>query len=144
MDPLGDPLTTCPIQTAWEFTMKPYPSGQFGFIDDPDRQYGNSLVWTQTRTRSDGPEPLLTLLMTSGTHQKWVWTPPDLISTDRTSFACSLLADLRTMNHLKHTSPSSVTTAFNWTIPMMQSRIEISTRKYSHHCHLSMRWYQWS
>jgi hypothetical protein len=42
--------------------MEPYPSGQFGFIDDPDRQFGNGSVWTRTRTRSDGPEPLLTLV----------------------------------------------------------------------------------
>jgi len=63
MDPLGDPLTTRSIQTGWEFIMEPYPSGQFGFIDDPDRQFGNSSVWTLTRTRSDGPEPLLTLLL---------------------------------------------------------------------------------
>ena len=62
MDPLGDPLTTRPIQTGWEFTMEPYPSVQFGFIDDPDRQFGNGSVCTRTRTRSDGPEPLLTLV----------------------------------------------------------------------------------
>jgi len=62
MDPLGDPLTTRPILTGWECTMEPYPSGQFGFVDDPDRQFGNSSVWTRTRTRSDGPEPLLTLV----------------------------------------------------------------------------------
>jgi len=42
--------------------MEPYPSGQCGFIDDPDRQFGNGSVWTRTRTRSDGPEPLLTLV----------------------------------------------------------------------------------
>ena len=64
MDPLCDPLTTRPIQTGWEFTMEPYPSGQFRFIDDPDRQFGNGSVWTRTRTRSDGPEPLLTLVLT--------------------------------------------------------------------------------
>ena len=62
MDPLCDPLTTRQIQTGWEFTMEPYPSGQFGFIDDPDCQFGNDSVWTQTQTRSDGPEPLLTLV----------------------------------------------------------------------------------
>jgi len=62
MDPLGDPLTTRPIQTGWEFTMQPYPSRQFGFNDDSDRQFGNGLIWTRTRTRSDDPEPLLTLL----------------------------------------------------------------------------------
>ena len=61
MDPLGDLLTTRPIQMGWEFTMEAYPSRQFGFIDDPDRQFGNGAVWTRTRTWSDGPEPLLTL-----------------------------------------------------------------------------------
>jgi hypothetical protein len=61
MDPLGNPLTTRPIQTGWEFTMEPYPSGQFGFIDVPDRQFGNGLVRTWTQTRSDSTEPLLTL-----------------------------------------------------------------------------------
>jgi len=65
MDPLGDPLTTRPIQTGWEFTMEQYPSGQFGFIDDADLQFGNGSVWTRTRTRSDGPEPLLTLQVAS-------------------------------------------------------------------------------
>ena len=64
MDPLCDSLTTGPIQTGWEFTMEPYPSGHFGVIDDPDRQLGNGSVWTRTRTRSDGPEPLLTLSLT--------------------------------------------------------------------------------
>ena len=43
--------------------MEPYPSGQFGFIDDPDRQFGHVSVRTRTWTRSDGPEQLLTLLM---------------------------------------------------------------------------------
>ena len=41
--------------------MEPYPSGVFGFINDPDCQFGNGSVWTRTRIRSDGPEPLLTL-----------------------------------------------------------------------------------
>jgi hypothetical protein len=50
MDPLGDPLTTRSIQTGWEFTMESYLSGQFGFIDDPDRQFGNGSGWTRTRT----------------------------------------------------------------------------------------------
>jgi len=61
MDPLGDPLTTRPIQTGWEFTLKPYPSRQFGFIDNPDHRFGTGSVSTRTRTRSDGPEQLLTL-----------------------------------------------------------------------------------
>jgi len=61
MDPLGDPLTTRPIQTGGKFTIEPYPIWQWGFIYNLDRQFGNSLGWTRTRTRSDGPEPLLTL-----------------------------------------------------------------------------------
>jgi len=63
MDTLGDQLTTRPIRTGWEFTMELYQSRQFGIIEDPDRQFRNGSVWTRTRTRSDGPELLLTLLM---------------------------------------------------------------------------------
>jgi len=43
--------------------MEPYPGGQFGFIDDPDCQFGNGSVWTRTRTQSDGLEPLITLVV---------------------------------------------------------------------------------
>jgi len=64
MDTLGDLLTTHPIHTGWECIMVLYPSGQSVFIDDPDRQFGNGSVWTLTRTRSDSPEPLLTLAKT--------------------------------------------------------------------------------
>jgi len=66
MDPLCDPLTTRPIQLGWEFAMEPYPSRQFGFIDDPDSQFGNGSVWTRTRTRSDGREQLPTLSLAPG------------------------------------------------------------------------------
>jgi len=66
MDPLGDPLTTCPIQTGWEFTFEAYPSWQFRFIDNPDRQIDNGSVWIQTGTRSDDPEPLPTLVKFDG------------------------------------------------------------------------------
>jgi hypothetical protein len=62
MDPLGDPLTTRPIQTGWELTMEQCLTGQFVFIDDPDCHFGNCSVLTRTCTRSDGPEPLLTLI----------------------------------------------------------------------------------
>jgi hypothetical protein len=48
MDPLGDPVTTRSIQIGWEFSMEPYLSGQFGFIDNPHRQIGNGSVWTRT------------------------------------------------------------------------------------------------
>jgi len=61
IDPLEDPLRTRPIQIGREMSIKPYPNWQFGFIDDPDRQSGDGAVSTQTRTWSDGPEPLLTL-----------------------------------------------------------------------------------
>jgi len=61
MDPLGDPLTTRPIQTGWEFTFESYLSWRFGFIDNPDRHFDNRSVWTRTRTRRDCPDPLLTL-----------------------------------------------------------------------------------
>ena len=62
MDPLCDPLTTRPIQTGWEICIEPYPNRRFGCVDNPDRQFGNGSVLTRTRTRSDGPEPLLTLV----------------------------------------------------------------------------------
>ena len=71
-----DPLKTRPILTGWEFTMEPYPSGQFGFIDDPDRQFGNDSVWTRTRTRRDGPEPLLTLHSIDAQYQNVAVTAP--------------------------------------------------------------------
>ena len=41
--------------------MELYLSGQFGFIDDQDRQFGNSSVWTPTWTQGGCPEPVLTL-----------------------------------------------------------------------------------
>ena len=69
MDLLGDQLTTRPIQTGWKFSMEAYPSGRCRFIDDPDRHFGNSSVWTRTQTRSDGPEPVLTLGSPSATTQ---------------------------------------------------------------------------
>ena len=62
IDPPEDPLKTHPIQTGREMSIQPYPNRQFWFIDDPDRQFGDGSVLTRTRTRSDGPEPLLTLL----------------------------------------------------------------------------------
>jgi hypothetical protein len=63
MDPLGVPLITLPIQMGWEFTIEPFLRWQFGFIDIPDGQLGNDSVWIWTRIWSDGPEPLLTLLL---------------------------------------------------------------------------------
>jgi hypothetical protein len=64
MDPLGDMLTTYPIQTGCEFNFERYPSWQFGFIDNPDLKFRNGSVLSRTRTRIDGPEPLPTPGMT--------------------------------------------------------------------------------
>jgi len=61
MDLLGNPLTTHPIQTAWEISIEPYLSWRFGCIDNPDLQFGNGSIWTWTQTWSDGLELLLTL-----------------------------------------------------------------------------------
>jgi len=62
MDLLGDLLRTRPIQKGWEFTIEPFPSWWFGFIENLDRQFGNRLVWTRTHARIDCPEPSLTLV----------------------------------------------------------------------------------
>jgi len=62
MDTLGNLWTTHPIQTGWEFTIEPYPSWWFGFIDNSDDQFGSGSVWTGTRTQSDGPEQLVTIV----------------------------------------------------------------------------------
>lgn len=61
MDPLDNPLTTSPIQTGSEISIGLYPNQQFRSIDNPDRGLGTCLVPTWTRTRSAGPELLLTL-----------------------------------------------------------------------------------
>jgi hypothetical protein len=50
MDLLGDPLTTLPILTDWEFTIEPYQSWPFWLIDNGDSQRGNGSVWTITWT----------------------------------------------------------------------------------------------
>ena len=63
MDPLGDPLTTHQIQLDWDICIEPYPNWHFGCLGNPDRHCGKGLVLTWTRTRSDGPKPLLTLAM---------------------------------------------------------------------------------
>jgi len=54
-----DPLRTSPIQTGWMIGIEPCPNWPFRCIDNPDHQFGNGLVLNLTRTRSDGPEPLL-------------------------------------------------------------------------------------
>jgi hypothetical protein len=63
MDPLDNSLTTRPIWMGWEVAIEQFLSGQFGYIDDLDRHFGNCSVWTRTQTLTDCPEPLLTLPM---------------------------------------------------------------------------------
>jgi len=60
MERRGDPLTTHPIRLGWKFTIELYPNCQFGFIQTPDCQFRIGSIWT---TRSDGPEPLVTLFV---------------------------------------------------------------------------------
>jgi len=89
MDPLGNPITTRPIQPGWELSIEPYPCGWLGFTEEPDRQFGNGSVLPQTRIWSDGLEPLLTLHFVKYHWQRqsigetyqsissaaWVWLP---------------------------------------------------------------------
>jgi len=70
---------THPIQTGREMSIEPYPNRQFGFIDNPDRQFGNGSVPTRTRTRSDGPEPLLTLIWPE---RRWFVWPEMTVDSD--------------------------------------------------------------
>jgi hypothetical protein len=69
--------------------MEPYPTGQFGLIDDPDCQFDKGSVWTQTLTRCDSPELLLTLdvnvyvdqqplIESAGGHSPPAVPPPDV------------------------------------------------------------------
>jgi len=60
MDTVGNLVTTCPLQMGWEISIALYPSRWFRWIDNMDPPFGNGLVWTWTRTRCDGQEPLLT------------------------------------------------------------------------------------
>jgi len=71
MDPLGDPLTTRLSQTIWVIPIEPYPCWRYRFIDNLDCQFGNGPVLTLTRTRSDGPELLLTLGVKFSSLEAW-------------------------------------------------------------------------
>jgi len=62
MDPLGNQLTTLPIQTGSEISIEAYPNWRFGCLDDLDYQFCNSLASSQTWTGRDSLEPLLTLV----------------------------------------------------------------------------------
>jgi hypothetical protein len=62
MDPWGYLLITRRIQMVWEVSVELCPNWPFKCIDNPERQFVNSSVLTQTRTRSDCPVPLLSVL----------------------------------------------------------------------------------
>jgi len=61
MDPLGNPLTTRPIHTGWEISMKSCPNWRLRFIDNPDSQFVDGSILTWTLTQSDIPEMLIKL-----------------------------------------------------------------------------------
>ena len=61
MVPLGDPLTTRPIQMGWEISIEPCPIWLFWYIDNPAGQFVNGLVPTRTWTPSYGLDPMPTL-----------------------------------------------------------------------------------
>jgi len=82
MDPLDNPLSTHPIPPGSQFSKEPYPSAWFGFIENPDLQFGSGSFPTRTRTGSDGPEPLLTLDLSGITS---VAHPPEIFD-NRQSF----------------------------------------------------------
>jgi hypothetical protein len=65
-DPLENPLRYRRIETGRERSSKPYLNSQLGFMDNLELQFGNQSVTTWTRTQSDIPEPLLTLVVWSG------------------------------------------------------------------------------
>jgi len=58
MDPLGDQLTTHPIETGWDISIEAYLSRHFGCTGNRDNECGNGSVVTRTRTESDSLEPL--------------------------------------------------------------------------------------
>jgi len=59
MDPLGQPLTTHPIQTNSEISIEPYQIWRIRSIANQDSQFAKGSDPTRSRTRTDGPEPLL-------------------------------------------------------------------------------------
>jgi hypothetical protein len=61
MYPLDNPLTTRPIQTCREIIIEQYLKLQFRCIAKQEHKLGKGSVSTQTKTRSDSPEPLLLL-----------------------------------------------------------------------------------
>jgi len=75
MDPLCNPLTTRPIQMAWEISIAPYQDWPFGCIDLIDCQSGNGSVLTWNWTRSDSLVPLVTPTLTPDHCNEFIHCP---------------------------------------------------------------------
>jgi len=79
MAPQYNPLRSRPIQTGREMSMEPYPNRKFWFIDNPDHHSACGSVLTCNRTRSAGPDPLLSL---PAPHMSTFLAPIKYLSSD--------------------------------------------------------------
>jgi hypothetical protein len=76
MDPLENPLMPRPVKVGWEASIESCTNRQFRSVGDRDYQFGCGSVPITTQTWTDGPQPLLILLM--GIKPLWlVRTVPD-------------------------------------------------------------------
>jgi len=127
---MDNPLLTGQIQACRELSIETYPNRQFRSIDDPDRQFGTGSVPTQTRTQSDGPEPLLTILSLHNYHLQVNihihpsklprWQPPGASPTHSiTAFLCT--NELTLLQH-----PSAVTNELDQSLHVYFSSYSIT------------------
>jgi len=61
MDPLGDQLTSCPIEMGWETSIESCPNWCLGNIVNPDNHFAIGNVLTAIWIGCDCPELLLPL-----------------------------------------------------------------------------------
>jgi len=123
-DPLDNLLRTHPIQMGWEISSEVYLNWQFRGIDDPGCQFGDGSVPTETRTRSDGLEPLLTLASTNNSSSYSIhWPPSNYLSCSDVPSQSSLMtlpSDTEILYHYDHTILSNVVTpqpsSLSWSI----------------------------
>jgi len=123
-DPLDNLLRTHPIQMGWEISIEVYLNWQFRGIDDPGCQFGDGSVPTETRTRSDDLEPLLTLALTNNSSSYSIhWPPsnyPSCSDVPSQSSLMTLPSDTEILYHYDHTILSNVVTpqpsSISWSI----------------------------
>jgi len=60
LGPLGELLTTSPIQMDWEMSIEPYWNWSFRSFDNSDYKLANSSLLTRTRTKTDRSQLFLT------------------------------------------------------------------------------------